>query len=234
MPHHLRFPGGHRAGPLAELLILFAVCFVPSPASLLTRDVSSLDSPPAHLLAAIGFGARALLLVHLLGSGTGGSSGPGGIRLVPRYRDLAEGLLIAAVLVIAGFATAALSTAAGWTNPLFRLRAEGAHSPFLLIPAAILSALAVGYAEELFFRVYAFGRLLEAGLGNGTAALAACLVFAAAHSGQGVPGVLTGLASGAILQALWISRKNLPALALGHAVYDLGVLVLSLSLRTTG
>jgi uncharacterized protein len=228
-------PRGKTDKPLLEAALLFAALwlgsYLPSgPASF------SLGEPLYHLGLLVTSLARALFLLYFLAAAEGlpfFGIGP----LKPR--DLPWALLAAAgaaLIALVPSALAALLSSLGaaapqLSNPLLDSVARPSASPLLVAPLVLLSSLAVGYSEELFFRVYLISRLEDGGLPVFWACATASLLFGGAHGAQGILGIVLGTALGAWFAWLWSRRRNLHEIALGHALYDAAVMFLALYSR---
>ncbi|PKL07443.1 MAG: hypothetical protein CVV51_14105 [Spirochaetae bacterium HGW-Spirochaetae-7] len=101
----------------------------------------------------------------------------------------------------------------------------GSSPEFLITGLSGLFALAVGYREELFYRIYVIGALRERGAGAAAAILVSTGLFAAGHAYQGWPGILSSSLVGAAMAVAAVRGFRLHALALAHAAYDFGVLM---------
>jgi membrane protease YdiL (CAAX protease family) len=95
-----------------------------------------------------------------------------------------------------------------------------------LLPAMLLSSLAVGASEELLFRLCLPSLFRNAGLPGQGAGLVSMLLFTLGHTGQGRIGVLASIFFGAVLQRSADRGEGYPTLALGHAFYDFSILCL--------
>jgi membrane protease YdiL (CAAX protease family) len=221
--------------PLLEAALLFAALWL---ASYLPSGpaVFSLGEPLYHLGLLGTCLARALFLLYFMAS----AEGLGAFGIGPaRPRDLPWALLAAAgaaCLALVPSALAALLSSLGavtpsLSNPLLDAVARPAASPALVLPLVLLSSLAVGYSEELFFRVYLIQRLEDGGLPLFWACAASSLLFGGAHGAQGLLGIVLGAALGAWFAWLWSRRRSLHEIALGHALYDAAVMFLALYSR---
>ncbi len=92
------------------------------------------------------------------------------------------------------------------------------------LPLVVLTSIAVGYREELFFRGYLIGRLQDAGLPQSAALGASTVLFGLGHVYQGVSGILVTSVVGGVLGVLFIRSRNLHLVALTHALYNVFVL----------
>lgn len=214
------------AKPLLEALLLFAalylVAFLPANPSAAGR---SLGKPGFHLLLIVDLVPKALLVLYLMGRSDGLSAF--GLAL-PRLADLPRGAATAAgALVVVALPSIALS-ALGAQNPLLSSASAPVVAAWKLVPLVLVSSLAVGYCEELFFRVYLIRRLEQSGLPRLWALAAASLVFGGAHGLQGVLGLCLGTILGLWFGWRWLQGRNYHAIALGHAIYDAAVILISL------
>lgn len=202
--------------PALAYLLLWADLFLPSP------PIAVL-SPPWFGLQALKGAFRTAVLLLLWPRLLPGTPMPAA-RPLPRAKDLAGGLGVGASLAALALLLSLLALAAGWRNPLFGSY-PGLGRPglaaLLLLP---LSCLGTGYSEELFFRCFAPQSLEAAGFPLPAAQLASACVFGLSHLGQGLFGALIACIYALLLSFFRKRGSSLHSLALGHAVYDLGVL----------
>lgn len=216
--------------PLAEMAVVFCVLYLPR-SVILHPTAQSVFMPGYHLALAAGLAAGGVLLAIFMARRHGLREffGPAA-RAVPNLVDVARGLAVAFVVAAAVLIPLAISILSGWTNPLEALRSRQAFDPAVMLPLVALSSLALGYSEELYFRVYAFGMLRKAGLSRNATLICSALVFAGAHAGQGAVGILSAFAAGLALQLVWIAKGEFHSIALGHAFYDFAATTLILCL----
>ncbi len=145
----------------------------------------------------------------------------------PRTADFLQAPVLCGVILLLSRLAAALAALAGYGTagvaPL--LPQPNNTPPALTVTLSALFALAVAYREELFYRLYLIGSLRKRGTGAVAAVLVSTLVFAAGHSWQGLPGIVSALLVGAALGVAAARSFRLHALALAHAAYDFGVLL---------
>jgi membrane protease YdiL (CAAX protease family) len=98
-----------------------------------------------------------------------------------------------------------------------------------LIPAALLFSLVTGYREELFFRAYLLTRLSELGARPLPAIALSSILFAGGHLYQGPAGFLVALLQGFYFSLLFARGRNLHRLAWAHGLYNMLILMVSLS-----
>ncbi|WP_455382231.1 CPBP family intramembrane glutamic endopeptidase [Salinispira pacifica] len=96
-----------------------------------------------------------------------------------------------------------------------------------IIPLILLSSLAIGYREELFFRAYLITRLDQMRIAPAVAVGVSALLFAVGHLYEGIAGALTALVSGLFLALIYLRGRNLHQVALSHALYNFVALILS-------
>ncbi|TVQ41254.1 MAG: CPBP family intramembrane metalloprotease [Spirochaetaceae bacterium] len=99
------------------------------------------------------------------------------------------------------------------------------------VPLVLLTSVAVGYREELFFRGYLIGRLEDAGLSQTAALGLSTILFGLGHLYQGATGALATATIGLVLGIVFLRRRNLHVVALAHALYNTLVLTVGTVLR---
>lgn len=142
---------------------------------------------------------------------------------LPGGKDLAGGLVVATAAGALALSIAGLASTLGASNPLLASFPMPRASPSLYLVIA-LSSLAIGYAEELFFRIFAPSLLEKAGLSALIALLISALIFGLSHGSQGLFGMIVSTLLALLFSYFRFRGKNLHALALGHAVYDFAIL----------
>ncbi len=142
---------------------------------------------------------------------------------LPTKKDIVAGLTVATAAGLLALGIAGLAYILGAANPLLANLPMPAASPSLYLSMAF-SSLAIGYAEELFFRIF-IPRLLEkAGLPSLPALLISALIFGLSHGSQGFFGMIVSTLLALLFSYFRLRGKNLHALALGHALYDFAIL----------
>lgn len=144
---------------------------------------------------------------------------------LPKAKDLVGGLEIGASLAALALLLALLALAAGYRNPLLASFPSRASPKATTVFLMILSCIGTGYSEELFFRFFAPQALQGAGFPPWAAHLAASVLFGVSHLGQGPFGALMALLYALVLVFFRLRGSSWHALSLGHAIYDLGILV---------
>lgn len=221
---------GRPPRPLLEATLFFCAFWLrafipmaPLPAG------SGLASPDWHLGILVSLLPTTALLLYYIAR----TEGPAafGIRARPRARDLAWALVLTALALLLGFLPELLrglvpaGSASPFDNPLLAAVGKPDTPPLLLVPLVLLSCLATGYAEELFFRVYLLTRLGQAGVGRVAAIIGSSLLFGLAHGSQGPAGAAIAGLMGALFALRWRLAKSWHEIALGHGLYDFVVLV---------
>jgi len=146
-----------------------------------------------------------------------------------RLRDLAYG---AATLAVVGVCMAPITLGAG----LLDRSGAGALSSTVhwhlaapwLLPLVLVTSLAAGYSEELFFRSYLLTRLPQIGVGIGGAVAGSVLLFGLGHLYEGVPGFVGTAIIGLVLSYVFLRRRSLHPIAIAHGLYNFLALVLTL------
>jgi hypothetical protein len=142
---------------------------------------------------------------------------------LPTKKDIVNGLTVATAAGLLALGIAGLAYILGAANPLLANLPMPAASPSLYLAMA-LSSLAIGYAEELFFRIFAPRLLEKAGLPVLSAHLLSALIFGLSHGSQGFFGMIVSTLLALLFSYFRLRGKNLHALALGHALYDFAIL----------
>ncbi len=127
----------------------------------------------------------------------------------------------------------------------FSLWGEGTRGAGSVLPAAggipvpglvalsALFSLAVAYREETFYRVYLLRSLRNRGAGTLVSMLVSTVLFAAGHTYQGAPGIVSALLVGFAASTAAVMGWSLHALAFAHAAYNFGVLLAAFGLLAT-
>ncbi len=98
-----------------------------------------------------------------------------------------------------------------------------------LVPLVLLSCMATGYSEELFFRSYLYKTLRRAGTGTVTAVIITTLLFGTGHIYEGYYAFAATSVIGAFLSFVFIKTKSIHTIAIGHGLYNFSVLMLSMT-----
>ncbi len=96
-----------------------------------------------------------------------------------------------------------------------------------LLPLVVVSSLAIGYREEIFYRAYCIVRGEEVGLHPLAVIGASSLLFASGHVYQGTAGFVIALLVGIVFGATFHFRRSLHGIAAAHALYNTAVLIQS-------
>lgn len=97
----------------------------------------------------------------------------------------------------------------------------------LVVPVLAASMVIVAYTEEVFFRAYLSARFRAVGLTTTQTVIVAAILFALGHGWQGTAAIAFSLLAGLTLGALWAYRPRIHVLAIGHALYNLTILMLA-------
>jgi membrane protease YdiL (CAAX protease family) len=214
--------------PLLEALLFFSVVWLGAFLPLGSGGAPSIASPAWHLGILATLVPAGALLAYLMSRAEGLAAF--GVRIGLRPSELAGALVLLGiawlVALLPDLATRILAPAAeAPNNPLLEGLGRPSTSPLLLIPVVLLSCLATGYVEELYFRVYLLRRLAQGGFRGWDSILFSSLLFGLAHGSQGPLGALVASLLGAIFALRWRAARSWHEIALGHAFYDFSVLL---------
>jgi membrane protease YdiL (CAAX protease family) len=210
-----------------EFVILFAVMFLPG---MLTQsagvDPASWDRISYHIAVLAVAVPQTFLVVYVSGLRTPGI----GARLGWRRPSWSDGLT--AVLATAGLLAAIslmslIVALAGSPGDALEPVVNWSFTRMALLPLALLTSLAVGYREEIFYRSYLVIRGEELGLKRWIIAAGSSLLFAAGHLYQGLAGFVVALVIGLVLCVVFMARRSLHGIAIAHGVYNTLVLLAS-------
>lgn len=174
--------------------------------------------PDAGLFAYAGQTAALLaFLLHALPRGLRDCLRP------PRPADPAWALGLAAALFALFAAVSAVLPHAGGALPFAR---PGGPLAWLSVAFVVLLAAA---NEELLYRVYLLDRLASLGLAPAAALAVSAPLFALGHFYEGAAGVAFAGAAGVLFGLAWQRRRSFLVNWLGHALYNLAMIVLYFS-----
>jgi membrane protease YdiL (CAAX protease family) len=142
---------------------------------------------------------------------------------LPTKKDIVNGLTVATSAGLLALGIAGIAYILGAANPLLASLPMPAASASLYFSMAF-SSLAIGYAEELFFRIFAPRLFENAGLSSLLALFISALIFGLSHASQGLFGIIVSTLIALLFSYFRLRGRNLHALALGHAIYDFVIL----------
>ncbi|MFW5684841.1 MAG: CPBP family intramembrane glutamic endopeptidase [Spirochaetota bacterium] len=212
-----------------EIALLFAVLFLPGMIAQGGRvDPRAFENILYHVQLLVTAVPQVLLVVAVSNLRRPGSAGRFGWNR-PGTRDLFVALAgLAAVWVAAALVSLVAGAVAGGAENVGPAVEWTFERPELL-PLLVISTLAIGYREEIFYRAYLADRAAEADLHPRVVLAAGALVFATGHLYQGVAGFVMALAIGIVLGEVYLRTKSLHGIAVAHGVYNFLVLVSSTS-----
>lgn len=218
---------GAPLNPLLEAGIVLSAFYLPAYLPLQSAfSLESMAKSGYHLGILATDLPRIALLLYLMTIRDG--LGNFGLDRKLKLRDLGLALFTAAGALIMIFILSTLFSFIGASNPLIS-SAKGLKPPsYFLAPLVFLSSLAVGYSEELAFRVYLDRRLRQAGLPPLWAGIAGSLLFGAGHGYEGIVGLASATLLGFFFWWRWKDGRNLHEIALGHGIYDAAISAIAL------
>ncbi len=212
--------------PALILIACIAPSLAPSIPSPLNIPASTVGSVPGLLTSTIQALSQTVLLLCIIGA-------RGKFRefsvVRPKPADFLRAAVSFAVFFSAGLLGSWISSLGDKAGTVSGPVSSGSGSMpggvFLYLAVSALFALAIGYREELVYRIYAIGALRETGVTRFSALMVSAILFTAGHAYQGAPGIIAACLAGIALALLALKGFNLHALAWGHAAYDFFVLI---------
>ena len=214
-------------GDIKEPIILFMVFFLPGFISQTqVVDGSIFNSVWFNFIYIITVIPQILLILYLIEKKPKDKIPLYGITKIEKI-DLVYSLLYFAGIMIIIIGTSIISTIItdfGFDSyseiPLWKLDNKR------LIPLILLTCMATGYSEELFFRSYLLtefhlpGKEIYAVTGSS-------ILFALGHIYQGLPGFIGTFAIGFFLALIFVRKRRLHTIAIAHGIYNFTVLMIS-------
>lgn len=217
-----------------EIFLLFCVFFLPgilfghSP-----PDPFAFEQLSWHAAVLITGLPQIALLIFILGLHPDHDPLPFGLRPIRRADLAAAGAVTATMIagvVVFGLVLAFIPGAPEAVATEFRW---GFRRPALL-PLVLVTSIATGYREELFFRSYLLTRFEQIDAPRPAAIAVSTLLFASGHRYQGWSGFAMAALLGTLLAVLFLRRRNLHAIAIGHGLYNAVALTAGAFLRSYG
>ncbi|MBI9108234.1 MAG: CPBP family intramembrane metalloprotease [Spirochaetales bacterium] len=97
-----------------------------------------------------------------------------------------------------------------------------------LIPLVVISCIATGYSEEIFFRAYLVKSLEKSGLKIVPAAAVSALLFGSGHIYEGFYAFAATAVIAVFLSFVFTKTKSIHAISIGHGLYNFSVLIISM------
>ncbi|MDR2901346.1 MAG: CPBP family intramembrane metalloprotease [Treponema sp.] len=136
--------------------------------------------------------------------------------LKPRKKDFFQAIKVMIGLLIIGASVSVI------INLMIQNDVLGLHIPGIIPWVIILiSCIITGYTEESYFRVYLINHLSLSGIPLNKALVSSCMLFALCHVYQGPIGLLSSGLAGFFLSYVYIKRRSIHGIALGHGLYNL-------------
>jgi hypothetical protein len=98
-----------------------------------------------------------------------------------------------------------------------------------LIPIILLSCIATGYSEEIFFRSYLVKSFRRSGLKLAPSAAVSAIIFGSGHLYEGFYAFAATAVIGAFLSFVFAKTKSIHMISIGHGLYNFSVLLISMT-----
>lgn len=211
-----------------EAALLFAVLFLPG---MLVQgsqvDPNSFESIRYHLNILVVVIPQLFLVLYVAGL-----SSPGYHKVLgwkrPQLRDITVGgLSLALICIVFVVVTAAAAAFEQWFPAEFSHGLTWRFSRYALTPLVLVTSMAVGYREEVFFRAYLLNRASELGLHRLASVTLAAFLFALGHLYQGIAAFALTFAIGMVLGFVYLRYRSLHGIAWAHGIFNTISLILS-------
>ncbi len=220
---------------LVEMLLFFLSFFLPGYIAQSGFGAGGVATTPAMLQAIVASVPQFLLMVYVVSPGALGASPESQDSrarwgLVPmEARDALRILLlvIGCFVVFVPFAGLTLLLPSSWGRFLSRGFRWSLQAP-AQIPLALAFGIATGYREEFYFRSYLLQRLPQLGVSTTAAVAISTALFSFGHLYEGLLGFAIAAVLGVLFSAVYLQRRSLHLIALGHGLYNGIVLCVSL------
>jgi membrane protease YdiL (CAAX protease family) len=110
-----------------------------------------------------------------------------------------------------------------FTNPV----AWEISNPAMIGPI-LITCIATGYREELFFRSYLLTYMKQRNIPAAAAIIASTLLFGLGHVYQGIVGFAGTAVIGLFFALMFVRKRNLHSVALAHGIYNFVTLMVNL------
>lgn len=203
-----------------ESALLFAVLFLPGMlGQSVGVDPTSFDHIAYHVQVLAIAVPQILLVVAVSNGRIPGSAARFGWR-----RPVTRDLIVAALGLVLTYLVAVLlgAVASLLANPgMMQSTVAWSFSRYEVLPLVMISTLAIGYREEIFFRAYLADRAPELGVHPRTALYAGALIFGLGHIYQGPGGFLLATVLGAVFAEIYLRTRSLHGIAVAHGMFNL-------------
>ena len=220
-------PINDRIGRISGSIVLFLVIFLPGYLYQSSESAARSLSNPSFLLQNIVIGVpHILLLLYMTLSSRSSSSADYGLTGL-RLRSAPQIIAILAGIALISSPVAIIGRVWGGNSQGFvgtiQLNIGKTSNLFLLS----LMCLVTGYREELFFRSYFFVEVVALGQKEYVAIAVSTLLFSIGHLYEGIASFLGTAAAGIFLGWCFVKTRNIHVLAISHAMYNFGIIVLT-------
>lgn len=212
----------HNVRGLIEAFILYLLLFLQGIFPVNDFPSAIVFSPSGALLRFFIYTVPALVLLSYLLFYKKNKEGEKATLNLPRFalKDVRVFALCFTGLVFTGFI---ISFAADFFTPSPNPAKITMPPDFFAYFVMIVSAMSIGYLEEIFFRVYLIKRIRDAGVGLMRSVLLSSVMFALCHIYAGQWSVLNAAVAGLGLAFVYTRYLSVHGIALAHGVYNIFV-----------
>ena len=220
-------PINDRLGRISGSIVIFLVIFLPGYLYQNSESAARSLSEPSFVLQNIVVGVpHVILLLYMILSNRSSSAAEYGlVRL--RFRSAPLIMAIQAGIVLISGPVALIGRGLGGNSQGFVRTIQldiGKLSNLILLA---LMCLVTGYREELFFRSFFFVEVVALGQKEYVAIAVSTLLFSIGHLYEGIASFLGTAAIGIFLGWCFVRTRNIHLLAIAHAMYNYGIIVLT-------
>lgn len=220
-------PINDRVGRISGSIVIFLVIFLSGYVYQNSESAARSLSDPSFILQNIVVGVpHVILLLYMILSSRSSSISEYGLARL-RFRSIPIVMAILAGIVLISGPVALIGRALGGNSPGFVGTIQLNTNKLSNILLFALMCLVTGYREELFFRSFFFVEVVALGQKEYVAIIVSTLLFSIGHLYEGIASFLGTAAIGIFLGWCFMKTRNIHLLAIAHAMYNFGIIILT-------